>query len=427
MKKMKSKGYGAAGDAWSYGDDDTRTGFSASAVGATINGTAGNDTLLGTADDDTINGLAGDDVLNGKAGSDTMRGGLGHDTYYVDRATDVIVESSNQGNDVVFSTVTYTLAANVEQLALTGDLAINGTGNSLNNTIVGNSAANTLSGGAGIDWLDGGKGIDTLIGGTGHDTYFVDRSTDIVVEAANEGLDSVYASSSYRLPANVEYLSLIGDRAINGIGNEMDNYLVGNEANNILNAKAGADFYIGYGGNDTYYVDNALDIVLEFLNEGTDNVISTVSHALFSNVENLTLIGTRAANAVGNELNNVITGNAAANKLLGGDGSDTLDGGLGADTFIFDSTVGVDKVVHFSLTEGDKIDISDLLSGYDPAQHALSDFVRITESGGNSVLRIDVDGRGAGAALTQIAVFEQVTGLPDVNHLIASGNLIIHH
>ena len=84
-----------------------------------------------------------------------------------------------------------TLAANVENLVLTGSAALGGTGNALDNLITGNDAANTLTGGAGNDTLDGGAGIDTLAGGLGNDTYVVDTALDVVSESVGEGVDTI--------------------------------------------------------------------------------------------------------------------------------------------------------------------------------------------------------------------------------------------
>ncbi|MFN5892819.1 MAG: calcium-binding protein, partial [Dolichospermum sp.] len=113
------------------------------------------------AGNNVITGNSGNNTLDGGAGTDTLIGGLGDDIYVVDSTTDTITENVNAGTDTIQSSVTYTiLAANVENLTLTGTAAINGTGNALNNVITGNSANNTL---------DGGLGNDALIGGLGND------------------------------------------------------------------------------------------------------------------------------------------------------------------------------------------------------------------------------------------------------------------
>ncbi|MFM6269733.1 MAG: calcium-binding protein, partial [Dolichospermum sp.] len=105
-----------------------------------------------------ITGNTGNNVLTGGAGADTLIGGAGNDFYYVDNTADIITENSNEGTDSVFSTVTYALSANVENLTLQGTTNINGTGNDLNNIITGNAADNVLTGGLGNDILNGGAG-----------------------------------------------------------------------------------------------------------------------------------------------------------------------------------------------------------------------------------------------------------------------------
>jgi Ca2+-binding RTX toxin-like protein len=251
----------------------------------------------------------------------------------VDNAGDVVTETNataaSGGADLVNSSVSYTLGANVENLTLTGSDAINGTGNELANAITGNAAANTL---------DGGAGADTLEGGDGSDTYVVDNAGDIVTEtnttAASGGTDLVNASVSFTLGANVENVTLTGSAAINGTGNALANVITGNAAANTLDGGAGADTLIGGAGDDTYVVNEVGDVVTELAGEGTDQVNSSFSYTLGANVENLTLTGSNAINGTGNELANVITGNAAANVLNGGAGSDTLNGGAGADTLV---------------------------------------------------------------------------------------------
>ncbi|MFM6265049.1 MAG: furin, partial [Dolichospermum sp.] len=110
----------------------------------------------------------------------------------------------------VFSTVTYALSANVENLTLQGTTNINGTGNDLNNSITGNSGNNAITGGLGNDTLIGGTGADTLVGGVGNDSYYVDSTADIITESVNQGTDIVFTTVTYTLSANVENLTLQG-------------------------------------------------------------------------------------------------------------------------------------------------------------------------------------------------------------------------
>ena len=94
---------------------------------------------------------AGNDTLDGGAGNDTLIGGTGDDTYVVDSTSDTVTENSSEGTDLIQSSVTYTASNNVENLTLTGSDNINGTGNSLDNTLTGNSGNNVLDGGSGTD------------------------------------------------------------------------------------------------------------------------------------------------------------------------------------------------------------------------------------------------------------------------------------
>ena len=307
---------------------------------AAINGTgnAANNVLTGNSANNTLTGGAGNDTLDGGVGNDNLIGGLGDDIYIVDSITDIVTENVNEGTDTIQSSVTFTLATNVENLTLTGTTAINGTGNAANNVIIGNGADNTLNGGAGNDTLNGGEGIDTLIGGLGDDIYFVD-DIDSITENANEGTDTVYSTTDYALSDNIENLILTGTAA-NGTGNTANNIITGNAADNVLDGDAGIDTLIGGLGDDTYFVDNSSDSITENANEGTDTVYTTINYTLSANIENLNLIGT-AANGTGNAINNIIIGNEINNTLDGAAGIDTLIGGDGNDIYVVDSTTDI--------------------------------------------------------------------------------------
>ena len=137
--------------------------------GLIVTGTTGIDTLKGSAGNDTIVGLGGNDRLDGLGGADSMTGGAGDDTYVVDNSGDRVSEIAAEGTDTVLAGVTHVLAANVENLTLTGSGLIDGTGNALANVMSGNGAANLLRGLGGDDRLDGKAGADVLEGGLGND------------------------------------------------------------------------------------------------------------------------------------------------------------------------------------------------------------------------------------------------------------------
>ncbi|MBR0670150.1 calcium-binding protein [Neoroseomonas soli] len=136
-----------------------------------LSGLAGDDLLAGGAGNDTLFGGIGADVLNGAVGADSMVGGAGNDIYDVDNAGDRVVEAANEGNDVVRASVSFVLPVGVERLLLTGNGAIDGTGNAQANILFGNAAANHLAGAGGNDVLVGGLGADTLTGGAGTDFF----------------------------------------------------------------------------------------------------------------------------------------------------------------------------------------------------------------------------------------------------------------
>jgi Ca2+-binding RTX toxin-like protein len=335
--------------------------------GETVNGTSGNDFLLGLGGSDKLIGGDGNDVLDGGAGGDIMYGGLGNDTYFVADELDTIGENDGEGVDTVYASRDYNMGGYVENLILQGS-AVVGWGNGLANVITGNGNDNNLNGqggddvviggdgsdilrgaegtdvltgGAGSDILDGGEGDDVMQGGLGHDLYFVDGVGDTVIENPGEGGDRILTSVDYRLPANVERLGTFGTAPdLQLYGNELDNEIEANGGNNVLDGGAGADRMIGKTGDDTYFVDNVGDDIIEYASDpGNDTIFASISWSLESQtslygVENLVLQGSADLQGVGNDLANALVGNTGNNFLDGDEGDDVINGGGGNDVMI---------------------------------------------------------------------------------------------
>lgn len=237
-------------------------------AGHQVTGTAGNDQIAG---------------VEGKADTGGMAGGKGDDTYIVDHPADKVIENAGEGVDNVVSYApSYQLSANVENLTLAGTKASVGMGNDAANTLTAHDAGATLKGmggddllvgGKAADHLDGGTGADIMKGGLGHDVYYVDNAGDKVIEASNEGVDTVHSTISYTLPQFVENLVLDGTQNINATGNSWHNVLTGNNGNNVLNGGAGDDRLFGAKGNDVMIGGDGKDVfVLKMAGAGTDTI-----------------------------------------------------------------------------------------------------------------------------------------------------------
>ena len=253
-------------------------------------GNAGNDLLAGLAGNDTLDGGAGNDTLDGGAGNDHMVGGTGNDYFKVNTAGDVVVEASGGGQDTVETSLsTYTIPNQVETLIVTATGGARIGGNALDNLIRGGDGADTLYGYAGADTIDGGGGKDLLVGGTGNDYFIADQAGDRVSELEGMGDDtvSVLSGTSYSLSANVETLLLTGASVKTGMGNLLDNTIIGNDGVNALWGKDGNDTLDGGGGNDILIGGAGKDVLtggagvdqFRFLSP-SDSTVSASDHIL---------------------------------------------------------------------------------------------------------------------------------------------------
>ncbi|MER8956310.1 family 16 glycosylhydrolase [Mesorhizobium sp. M0833] len=202
-------------------------------------------------------------------------------------------------------------------------------------------------------------------------------------------------------------------------GSTSDGTLYGTSGADVLHGTSGHTM-IGYGGNDTYYVDNANEKVVEAVGGGNDSVIASVSYALSagSEIEHLATNNpsdTKAMTLTGNEFAQTIQGNAGNNVINGGLGADVLTGYGGHDAFSFNTALGagnVDKITDFKRSQ-DTFHLSDtVFAGLQPgglpskaffvgtAAHDSSDHIIYNSETG--ALSFDSDGAG-GASQIQFA------------------------
>jgi Ca2+-binding RTX toxin-like protein len=131
-------------------------------------------------------------------------------------------------------------------------------------------------------------------------------------------------------------------------------------------------------------------------------------------------------NVTGTPYDDIVAASSANNVLVGGGGADVIAGGQGSDRFDYNA-IGEsgDIISDFSVGIGnDKLDLKDMLVGYDPATSVLADFVQLTESAGNTNVSVDPDGAGSAYSSTQIVTLQNLTGLL-LNELQSNGNLIL--
>lgn len=293
-----------------------------------LTGSAFADTLVGDNGGNVLNGGAGNDILIGGLGADTLIGGDGTDTAsYATAGNSVVVylassiDNGGLAAGDVLTGIENLTGSNYADLLYgdTGDNRLQGLeegdvlyGEGGKDTLIGDEGNDflqggdgddalqggadddTLFGGAGNDRLLGGTGQDAMTGGDGDDSYEVDHFRDSIVESAGGGTDRVTSYLNYYgLAQNVEVL-ILGNGAVYGQGNGLDNTVKGNALDNTIGGGAGADTLQGLAGNDV---------------------------------------------------------------LTGGDGNDRLYGGDGNDTFSFENTSGgVDRIMDWE--DGDQIRVA---------------------------------------------------------------------
>ncbi|MBI1393597.1 MAG: type I secretion C-terminal target domain-containing protein, partial [Alphaproteobacteria bacterium] len=370
---------------------------------AVLDGGDGNDQLYGDTGAQTLRGGDGNDFLIGYAGDDTLVGGAGNDEMYVYTGNETF--DGGDGIDTLLftalpSAITVNLAAGTATTAYGSAIISN------IESVWGTNLADTISGNEENNSLVGSKGADTIYGGGGNDVLYGDRF--VGGYTPDSAVDTLYG----------------------GDGNDT---LIGMLGDDILYGDAGDDLFYDYGGDETFDggAGDADHLVFYYSADAVtiDVAAGTATHSggevdTFQNIERFD--GSAFADALtGGSGDDYLNGAGGNDTITGNGGANILNGSTGADTFVLtqDSMDAyLDTVADFDVGEGDALDVSGILTLYDPMTDLISDFIQMTDDGTDSFLAVDTD--GGADNFVQIATLLNVTGLTDEADLETNGYLI---
>jgi Ca2+-binding RTX toxin-like protein len=373
--------------------------------GLHITGDDSGDTLYGTAYADTITGGSGSDYIYGNGGNDIIIGGAGNDHLYGGTGDDTYVFTSGFGNAVIHENLSE------------GNDTIHFSGIDPSNIHMWTDSYGTLYL---QDTSDPSHSITVQAGTTAY--YSTESTVGEYVEQVT--FDSSYATT-WDLTGGLHitgddsgdtlYGTAYADTITGGSGSD---YIYGNGGDDTLIGGAGNNHLDGGTGTNTVDYSHASAAVAVDLSSGSTSDNGEGGSDTLANIQNVT----------GSAYDDTITGDSNDNILYGAGGNDMLTGGDGADCFVFKGATvftGSATIADFNTSQGDKIDISDVLHNhYNPLTDAIADFVQLTTSGSNTLLKVDLDGTGTTYSPTTIATIQGITGL-DLATLISDHHLII--
>lgn len=394
---------------------------------------------VGGSGDDTIYGNDANNVISAGLGNDTIYGTIGNDTIDGQGGTDT-VNYSYDVTDFAFSFIdSTTLSMTHLGLSFTDTLSnienyvFNGTsytrayleanfgtsthnGTATNDRLVGTAGDDEFYGFGGNDTIRTNGGSDLAYGGDGRDAFYTGSGTNELYGDAGDdlfilsgGKDTIDGGAGrdeirYLFSDNPIEVDLVAGTVDEGRDGSIDDtlvsieYVVGSNGDDLITGNGTLNRIQGYGGGDTVYGGG-----------GNDNLM-------------------------GNDGNDVIYGESGNDRLYGmndddilngGTGADLLKGGAGADIFAYasgDDDGLVDTITDYSSAEGDKLDVSNILAGYDPLVDLIDDFVMITTDLTNSYVFIDAN--GGADNFVQVATISGNNTLNIASLMEASGELI---
>lgn len=317
------------------------------------------------------------------------------------------------------------------------------------------SAVNLLDGGDGNDTLYGSTGTDTLLGGNGNDVLRSGSAAGYTVaDALAENPNATYYAATGNfyeyVNGNTNYAGAVSGASsstLNAVAGHLATITSAGENAHIFGI-IGADSWLG--GDDTssegdFYWNAGPDAGTQFWTGGAGGSAVGGMYANWQSGQpndwggNQDHFQIRLADGTWADFTNtdvddyviewegsdvLVTGNTTT--LDGGAGNDTLYGSDGEDVFVLGllGSADSDDIEDFD-SSIDKIDLSDLLTAYNPMTDLITDFVQITTAGGDSVIRVDTAGGGNFGGAARVAGYViGVTGLTDEVGLEAAGTLI---
>lgn len=408
-------------------------------------GSAYNDSLTGGDDKDYIRGGDGDDYLDGGLSGDQLFGQEGNDTYFFSAGRDTFHEQGSGVDRIIFDAV-YT----PDDVTIVDNVIVFDAG--INEVILNNVALFeffSFSGYADMTFAElvaytsgvsdsGTSGDDIFIGDTtqrSYDGLDGNDTVDYSASATAVNVDLIVGSGSTGDAQGDTYVSI--ENIIGSNSSSARDFIWGNDADNEIYGMAGNDILEGGGGADLIDGGDGWDYARYLRSDEGVNINLQTGVNTGGDAQGDILVNIEAV--VGSNFNDTIRGGAAHDYLkgelgddiiTGGAGRDLLYGGAGADTFVFESSAMdgyVDIIRDFDITEGDTLNITDLLTGFDALTDAISDFVRLAQNGGNTDVEISTDGSGVytTAFTIEFGITETVDELFNAGVLITDQSSVI--
>ena len=425
---------GGAGDdiLWANVGNDTVQGASGNDI---IDGGPGNDRLDGNDDNDQIFGGEGDDFLNGGAGDDILYGGTDLGLRDLDKDFDdnITFPELQSGRDIrdLIEPGSDSLGINADNLSVDYEASATitfrdgfaGYKNTLAIYSVGEDGtidnveilwANIKTAG-----LNTEHQIDIPTGADGGAFGFFIIANGFRVNGSYSGLD-IEGEGNVQL---IYDFGGAGERLAN-INDDGDMISTVYNDGTTIEVLSGPVYHTTpRGGDNSINPDDQTHVVSGQAIDGNEEVLrvgfedlpnlgdADFEDVLFDldiNEIRIDASETGSDILIGGAGNDILYGEGGDDILVVGQDFDQIHGGTGSDQIVFLTFDTIADQIHgFDIgVDGDTLNITDIIIGFDPLTNALTDFIQLTDGGLDVNIQIDRDGAGTDHDFVTIAVFD---------------------